>query len=126
MEGIQENIDATQFPGPNLDAAEMLIAFAIENFLKGLMVAKGRVKFSGQKLPGGLKTHDLCDLHELVKPTATISPHLLESLTYMSQWRARYPIPISVEDFWPMRAGGTMKTPGLSWPELLFRDLGLL
>lgn len=53
-----DRIDVTNFPPPNIDAAEMLVAFAIENFLKGLMVAKGRVKFSRQKLPRILKTHE--------------------------------------------------------------------
>lgn len=59
---------------------------------------------------------NLRGLHELAKPAATIAPDLLDSFTYMSEWRARYPIPISGEDFWPMHADGRMKTPGLSWP----------
>jgi hypothetical protein len=105
-----DHIDGANFPAPNLDAAALLIAFAIENFLKGLMVANGKVKFSEQKLPAILKTHDLSELHKLAKPAATVAQHLLDSFTYMSEWRARYPIPISAEDFWPMRPNR------LSWP----------
>jgi hypothetical protein len=51
---------------PNFEAAYMLIAYAIENLLKGLMLAKGIVKFSGPigkpdataptpRYPGGCK-----------------------------------------------------------------------
>lgn len=104
-----ENYDETKFPWPNFDAAFMLMAYAIENLLKGLAIAKGLVQFSGQELPKTFKDHDLHRLHKLVAPRATIASHVLDNLTYMSEWRARYPIPTSVEKFWPMRDDGTMR-----------------
>ena len=51
---IGEILDA-----PNLEAIYMLIAYAIENLLKGLMLAKGIAKFRGQKYPNKLVSHDL-------------------------------------------------------------------
>ena len=104
--------DREKFPWPNFDAAYMLIAFAIENLLKGLLVAKGVVTFTAQKIPAALKGHDLRTLHGRAKTAATINPAILESLTYMSEWRARYPFPTEIERFWPMRDDGTFKTGG--------------
>ena len=98
---------------PNLDAIFMLIAYAIENLLKGLMLAKGIAKFEGQNLPDQLVTHDLRKLHERARPRATVSLHLLDALTYMSVWRARYPLPRELEDFWPMDDEGNPKFTSL-------------
>jgi hypothetical protein len=112
-----EDYDETKFPWPNFDAAFMLMAYAIENLLKGLAIAKGLVRFSGQELPKTLKDHDLHRLHQLVGPRATIASHALEDLTYMLEWRARYPLPTSVDKFWPMRGDGTMKGGSCTWPD---------
>lgn len=79
-----EDLDESKFPWPNFEGAYMLIAFAIENLLKGLAIAKGLATFSAQKLPVNIATHDLQKLHKLVAPKATISQHVLDSLTYMS------------------------------------------
>jgi hypothetical protein len=87
-EGRLKDFDTKEYPAPNLDAAYMLMAFAIENLLKGLMVGKGSIDFSNHdKLPEELLTHNLCDLHNLAEPTATIAPYLLDALTYMAEWR---------------------------------------
>jgi hypothetical protein len=94
---------------PKLEAIYMLIAYAIENLLKGLMLAKGIAKFRGQKYPNKLVSHDLRKLHERAKPRATVSLHLLDALTYMSVWRARYPLPLKLQDFWPMDDKGNPK-----------------
>ena len=112
-----EDYDETKFPWPNFDAAFMLMAYAIENMLKGLAIAKGFVQFSGQELPKALRGHDLQRLHQLAAPGATIASHASDNLTYMSEWRARYPIPTSAKKFWPMRSDGTMKGGSYSWPD---------
>ncbi|MEJ0069925.1 MAG: hypothetical protein WDO24_15745 [Pseudomonadota bacterium] len=112
-----EDFDQEKFPHPNFDAAFMLIAFAVENLLKGIAVAKGLVTFSVQKLPGALATHDLRRLHQLAAPTTAVAPHVLDHLTYMAEWRARYPLPMSVEQFWPMDQHGNLKNSGYSWPQ---------
>jgi hypothetical protein len=111
------DFDEAKFPPPNFEAGYLLIGTAIENLLKGLIVAKGLVTFSPDKLPGDLKTHDLKKLRNRATPMAAVPAHLLDSLTYMVKWRARYPLPSRLADFWPMRDDGTFKTPGFSWPD---------
>ena len=107
-----KDFDESKFPFPNFDAAHMLIGFAIENLLKGLMVAKGIAKFSAQTLPKELNGHDLSKLHRDAKASTTITPHLLDTLTYMTTWRARYPFPTKIEEFWPMDDKGNPKGGG--------------
>jgi hypothetical protein len=80
-----EDFDESKFPSPNFEGACMLIAFAIENLLKGLAIAKGLAVFSAQKLPANIGTHDLEQLHKVVAPKATIPQRVLYSLTYMSE-----------------------------------------
>ena len=112
-----ENYDESKFPFPNFHVAYMLIAFALENLLKGIAIAKGSVTFSGQELPKSLITHDLHKLHKLAAPKATIAPHTLDSLSYMSEWRARYPIAVDVEKIWPMSDAGIPKIATFRWPD---------
>ncbi|HEX3864224.1 MAG TPA: hypothetical protein VHY35_21285 [Stellaceae bacterium] len=103
-----------RYPFPNFDAAYMLIAFSIENLLKGLLIAKKLVTFdSKNSIPSNLRTHDLEKLERLASPIARLDKHSLYSLTYMSEWRGRYPMPTKVDKFWPMHDDGKMKTPGL-------------
>ena len=69
-----------------------------------------------QTLPGGLDSHDLIELHGLAEPKAIIAPYFLGGLTYMSEWRARYPTPKTAYKYWPMDAEGTMQLMGGLWP----------
>lgn len=113
---VTEEWDDARFPVPNLDAAFMLTGFAIENLLKGLIVAKGGVTFNKQKLPRVLGTHKLNRLQDLAAPAVTIPKYVLDFLTYYSEWRGRYPMPLSVEQFWPMDNHGMLTVVGYSWP----------
>jgi hypothetical protein len=108
--------DEVKFPWPNFGAAFMLMAFAIENLLKGLAIEKGKVELSKLELPQGLKSHDLDELHQLAKPRATAAQHVLDHLTYMS-WAGRYPCPTEAGKFWPTRKDGTIAGIGTSWPQ---------
>ena len=68
-EGRLEELDAKEYAAPNLDAGYMLMAFAIENLLKGLIVGKGSVDASNPgELFHELFTHNLSDLHNLAEP----------------------------------------------------------
>ena len=109
-----EEWDEAAFPHPNFAAALMLVAFAIENLLKGLVVAKGLAPFTGQRLPRPLQTHELYRLHNLASPTATISRDTLEFLSNISMWRGRYPLPVSIEQFWRMDDKGQPMGMGYS------------
>lgn len=95
----------------------MLMAYAAENLLKGIAVAKGRVRFSEQQLPEPLVGHDLNRLHKLASPEASVELGILETLTFMSLWQARYPSPKSVSEYWPVRDDGTPKAAGYAWPQ---------
>ena len=77
----------------------LLITYALENFLKVLLVHQNQKKLKGllhQKLPDYLLTHDLIKL----SLTAGFKINLYEEelfcrLTRFSIWKARYPIPIN-------------------------------
>ena len=116
--GEAKPFDETKFPPPaNFYAAYMLIAYAIENLLKGLMLAKGIAELSAtENYPQKLKGHDLRVLHERAEPKATVTLHLLDALTYMSEWRARYPLPLKLADFWPIDDEGNPKGNGFRFP----------
>ena len=114
--GETYDFDEGEFPYPNFDAAHMLVAFAMENLLKGLIVAKGVVTFFDQRIPRELASHNLLSLHQKALPASTITPLILESLTYTSTWRGRYPFPKSIDGFWPMREDGSFSAAGYSWP----------
>jgi hypothetical protein len=93
-----EAFDYAKFPPPNLDVGYMLVAFAIENFLKGLIVPKLNHNTVWQKLPKELSTHDLISLQRRAAPSAIIAAHLLDYLTYLIEWRGRYPTPVYLMD----------------------------
>jgi hypothetical protein len=112
-----DEYDEIKYPFPNFDAAHMLIAFAIENLLKGLMVAKGIATFSKQELPKILNTHNLAKLHQLAAPRAVVPMYALDMLSYMAEWRGRYPLPITADGFWPMDDHGVPRVSGYSWPQ---------
>jgi len=113
-----EDWDFTRFPRPDFSIAFMLVAFAIENLLKGLALTKGITKLDDQKIPKNLLTHDLVKLAELAKPLANIGLDILETLHHSSEWYARYPLPTSVDQFWPMRQDGTLKALWYRWPDI--------
>ena len=76
--GRLEELDTKEYAAPNIEAGYMLMAFAIENLLKGLIVGKGTVDASNpDRLFDELLTHNLADLHNLAEPKATIATHLL-------------------------------------------------
>jgi hypothetical protein len=112
----REEFDESRFPQPNFYAAYMLIAFAIENFLKGIATAKQIFPFTQQPLPARLDTHDLYALHQRVTPQATVSQNTLEVVTYFYEWKARYSFPKSTDKFWPVRGDGTFKASFYPWP----------
>jgi hypothetical protein len=111
------DVHTEEYAAPNLEAGYMLMAFAIENLLKGLIVGKGTVDaFNPGRLFDELLTHNLAELHNLAEPKATIAPHLLDALTYMAEWRARYPTPVWVDRFWPMDEEGKIRAGAGLWP----------
>lgn len=85
---------------PNYPPAQMLYAFAIENVLKGLIVARDPNVINGDKLSADLKDHDLLalaqkaafDVYEQEIP-------VLKALSALALWAGRYPTAIYARDF---------------------------
>jgi hypothetical protein len=85
---------------PNYPPAQMLYAFAIENVLKGLIVANDPDVINGDKLNAALKDHDLAALAK----KAAFDVHVqevpvLKALSELAVWAGRYPVAIYARDF---------------------------
>lgn len=80
--------------------ASLLIALAIENFLKGVWVVQNDIQTSDNisKLPSELKTHNLVDLSK--KIGLVLNKKEMNALYILEDfilWRGRYPIPLNVQ-----------------------------
>ena len=75
----------------------MLVAYAIENYCKALLVHMKRKSLQHSllsKLPGYLKEHDLLKLAAHIRLDLTVPEQgLLSRLTRNSIWSSRYPVP---------------------------------
>jgi hypothetical protein len=75
----------------------LLVAYAVENFFKGLLVHRHRDELRGRLLPSlpkYLNEHDLIKLAKRVGfPTAVADQDLLTRLSRNSIWAGRYPVP---------------------------------
>ena len=81
---------------PNYPPAQLLYAYAIENALKGLIVANTPALIEERKLSDALKSHDLIKLAE--KAAFAVHPQerpVLEALSELSIWAGRYPVALS-------------------------------
>jgi len=85
---------------PNYPPAQVLYAYAIENVLKGLIVANDATVIDENKLSRKLKSHDLIELAK----TAGVQVHaeeqsVLAALSDLSIWAGRYPVALRKEDY---------------------------
>jgi hypothetical protein len=113
---VSKEFDYAEFPPPNLEVGYMLVAFAIENFLKGLIVPTLNPNTVWRKLPEELTTHDLIGLQARAAPSASIAAYLLDYLTYLVEWRGRYPTPVYPDGFWRVAPEGIPRSAGPNWP----------
>ena len=97
-----------QYVGPNehenvQDAYLMLVAYAIENYCKSLLIHRNRESLKNKiiiKIPHYIKHHDLIKLARSINLDLTIhEEELLSRLTRNSVWAARYPIPVDLDSF---------------------------
>ncbi|MGO8977481.1 MAG: hypothetical protein ACLPTZ_21220 [Beijerinckiaceae bacterium] len=78
---------------PNYPPAQLLYAYAIENVLKGLVIANTPRLIEEQELNEGLKSHNLIKLAEKAGLTVHVEERLvLEALSQLSVWAGRYPV----------------------------------
>lgn len=77
-------------PPPNNVPAQMLYAFAIENLLKGLIIANDGERIGAKEIT--VATHDLVDLARQADFTLALQDKpILESLSELATWAGRYP-----------------------------------
>jgi hypothetical protein len=85
---------------PNYPPAQLLYAYAMENVLKGLIVANDPSVVDENKISKSLKSHALVEL----SASAGITVHIeeapvLAALSDLSIWTARYPVATRKEDY---------------------------
>ena len=85
----------------------MLLAFAVENLLKGIILAREPLRVGPTKLKkwegGG---HDLTQLAKVAKVEVTSDEEmLLLNLSVYAEWMGRYPCPLNHDDRLPRTAG---------------------
>jgi hypothetical protein len=85
---------------PNYPPAQLLYAYAIENVLKGLVVANDAGIVDENKIDKELKSHDLIDLSASASVTVQVEKRpVLAALSDLSVWAARYPVATRKEDY---------------------------
>lgn len=78
---------------PNYSPAQLLYAYAIENVLKGIVVAKTPHLIEERKLSIELKTHDLLKLAGKAQFAVHVQEGpVLRALSQLSVWAGRYPV----------------------------------
>jgi hypothetical protein len=78
---------------PNYPPAQLLYAFAIENALKGLIVASKPHLINDEKLSRALTSHDLIALAREAEFTVHREEEVvLKALSELSVWAGRYPV----------------------------------
>jgi hypothetical protein len=85
-----------------LHQATMLMGFAIENFLKGIIIEVERIKLDDEikKLPDFIKSHDLKTLGEKAEISFNKKDEIiLLRFTESIEFSGRYPIPVRVEEY---------------------------
>jgi hypothetical protein len=85
-----------------LNQSTMLMGFAIENFLKGIIVKEEQVELDDKikKLPEFLKSHDLKSLAVRAEILFNKKENmLLSKFTESIIFSGRYPVPVRVEEF---------------------------
>lgn len=85
---------------PNYPPAQLLYAYAIENVLKGLIVANDASVVDENKISQQLKSHDLVELSASAGVTVHVEEGpVLTALSDLSVWAARYPVATRKEDY---------------------------
>ena len=98
----------------------MLMGLAIENLLKGILMAQ-HPEYLHQKtrLSNLVKTHDLLRLCNACGLATTPSESdLLSMLTEYVVWRGKYPVPLEIADMPPRRRGTEGTSTGSGIPYL--------
>lgn len=83
---------------PNFQPAQLLCGFAIENALKGIIVANEPDRISEERLDRDLQNHDLTVLARLARfSLSSDDEHVCRLLTDIVLWAGRYPVATRAE-----------------------------
>ena len=85
---------------PNYPVAEMLYGYALENLLKGIIVANDPLLISDEKFNAKLKSHDLIQLSKTCE--FALNPqeiHVAKALSKLTEWAGRYPVALRQNEF---------------------------
>ena len=89
-----------QYEPPNYLPGQLLYAFAMENALKGLQIARNSGLILPNKLSKSIKSHDLIKLANDAKfPVFPQEEPALKALTHISIWAGRYPVAADLNDY---------------------------
>jgi len=92
----------------------MLMGYAIENLLKGILMIQHPEYFKPEAKLVDIQDHDLTRLCNKCNIVITQDEaNLLNKLKNYILWQGKYPIPLKLDDMWPKRQpNGTWKTQG--------------
>ncbi len=83
---------------PNYLPAQLLYAVALENVLKGLILARNPGLMDENRLSRVVSSHDLVDLAQKVNiAMAQLEIQVLSALSELVEWAGRYPLPLRNE-----------------------------
>jgi len=102
----------------------MLAGFALENLLKGILMATHPEYFKTNAKMVDIRSHDLVSLCK--RCGISLEPdewELLRVLTEYAEWMGRYPSALTIEHMSPFkRADGTRREPGLAFDGFRTRE----
>jgi hypothetical protein len=85
---------------PNYLPAQLLYAFALENALKGLILARNPGLISPQNLSKRIKSHDLIELAKDAGFAVFVQEVLvLTALSQIAEWMGRYPVATALDKY---------------------------
>lgn len=99
-EGQNAGVAEIRAMAPNYPPAQLLYAYAIENVLKGLIVANRPRLIEERELNGELKSHDLLKLADKASFAVHVQEKpVLQALSKLSVWAGRYPVARSRKEY---------------------------
>ena len=85
---------------PNYLPAQLLYAFAMENALKGLIVARNPGIVSPQRISKTLKSHELVKLAKDARFSLAVQEiPVLRALSHIAEWVGRYPVATTMDKY---------------------------
>jgi hypothetical protein len=99
-DGNESGVAEIEAIAPNYPPAQLLYAYAIENLLKGLIIANQPSLIEEQELNNRLKSHNLIRLAGMANFSIHVQERpVLEALSHLSLWAGRYPVSLTRREY---------------------------